>query len=633
MFRGTRMSRQTRPTLLRSGYFKAVLLAALLGIFVVMQIVRISQMHLEASKQAFNADNGQATKLQSMLRSQPVRGASQVTLGHSNPKIGSIFLPRPSSTREYSHKKAERSNRARPATSHPITKEIYPAEPPHDDTIQKLSLESSFIPFDQRQPFPVSIVDSACTFHVPPAEVDLLASLAKAASAKRSKACPPLNLSSSPPAFPPEIEVAGRVEENHVDNAEFERWESGRFSAILRPGDSTTPRLRLRVDGSLCPGRVFVIAHDAFAAHGPVAVRQVYCICAKFSFCFVFSSVFFVLSLLFQGLPDYFLLTPSQEEEELPLSMARSETVIVECRVGTRKAAFDMFSTPIYSALAAARAARLAKAARRGFYWNNLKPPGRKEEQNRIGKDVMDGQDRRKENEELEEKEEELEEEKDIPVLLELVLVVMDSTSRAGAIRHLPKTLQLLSSLDRAGSVQSSKVKREGGVGGRESSDEKEGGGYRVFDFQRFNVLGTGTSTNLPPLLTGLLRTDLTTLNAKAHVYDMFSNQTQRGKVKHGGTPEHPSLFDVFTARGAVTALVEETCFKSTGSLGRIWNGKASGDLDERQRWNVVMDAGKLADHSLSTAFCEAHSLARRKSLFDHDTAGGACFGGKFIHQ
>lgn len=61
-------------------------------------------------------------------------------------------------------------------------------------------------------------------------------------------------------------------------------------------------------------------------------------------------------------------------------------------------------------------------------------------------------------------------------------------------------------------------------------------GPFTVFDFSRFNIVGSGTYENLPPMITGL-------------TYDRIKD---RAKAEIA----HPVIFDVFQDAGYVTRFV-----------------------------------------------------------------------------
>lgn len=180
---------------------------------------------------------------------------------------------------------------------------------------------------------------------------------------------------------------------------------------------------------------------------------------------------------------------------------------------------------------------------------------------------------------------------------LNILVYLIDSLSRVSFLRNLPETVNALQRLN-------------------------DTIGAEVYDFMRFNVMGGGTYSNIPPLLAGLAQKNMVKQNANKYP-----------RVTNASSLKLNTLFDWFQNLGFVNGIVEEQCYRNTGSLGRIWNGKQSGDLNARNTYDVIDDGTKMADHELARVFCEVMQFMKAVSFFDSDTHNGACLGERSITE
>ena len=168
------------------------------------------------------------------------------------------------------------------------------------------------------------------------------------------------------------------------------------------------------------------------------------------------------------------------------------------------------------------------------------------------------------------------------------VLVFMvDATSRAHFRRSMPKTLAALELIAKHGAGAAAAARDEAAAAARdEAAAAKDGaaggapaggdveGRIRIFDFERYNVVGYNSMPNQLPLFCGASPDELSSLNGERCVWEMFKKA------------------------GGVTMFAEEIhdqCESATTTVNAVW----------RQAYGVRQD--ELPDHQWWRLFCSPH--------------------------
>ena len=168
---------------------------------------------------------------------------------------------------------------------------------------------------------------------------------------------------------------------------------------------------------------------------------------------------------------------------------------------------------------------------------------------------------------------------------LNVLTVFIDSLSHAHFLRALPKTYELLQSLDKA--------------------EEP----HALFEFNRYGVLGEDTETFLSAFF---------------------------GSVDKVLTPQDLTwLWQLYQARGYVTSYLEEECPLNKHTLSRLLAGNEGQErftLTKDQAEVVLQLSRLMADHTVSELMCPIQELLQTHHGFD-ELDEDMCFGGKKLFE
>jgi len=194
---------------------------------------------------------------------------------------------------------------------------------------------------------------------------------------------------------------------------------------------------------------------------------------------------------------------------------------------------------------------------------------------------------------------------------LNVVMLVIDSLSRANFLRSLPETVDFLRNIH-----------------------THTGGDYTAYDFKLFNIVGSGTYRNLPPIVTGTSYNDAWSIEEQVLLHEPGQGQKVIRDTLNEFTTTLPSLWDLFMHEGYATSVVEEACIRNTGSIGRVWQKKVKKNLEDlREYTRFTLAQGHTADHTMFNVFCEVMDRMGINDFFSKSTRPKICFGGKYVHE